>query len=136
LWFDGARFAYNLGVEHANTTNDYSKKNLRAGAGVSTGKKRNKTAGETNGPDGWKLKAPERLWSVPAKIRDAALMDVHKACAALAAKERTLKRKLKFRTAKDRTQTIYIESQALNCKTTNSVFALRPSRFAFRYCWR
>ena len=34
---------------------------------------------QADGADGWKTKAPERLWKVLAKIRDAAIMDVHKA---------------------------------------------------------
>ena len=50
-------------------------------------------------------------------------MDVHKACCALKAKERTFKRDLKFRTKKDRTWSIYIESLMLNCKTQKSVLA-------------
>ena len=73
--------------------------------------------------DHWKRQAPERLWAVPAKIRDAAVMDVQKACAALEAKEMTFKRQLKFRTSKDKSQSISIESIMLNCKTANSVFA-------------
>ena len=124
LWFDGARYAYNLGAEYVNKTKDYSKKGVRAGAGVSTGKKRTPKGEEKIKQDNvvvpWKEKAPERLWSVPAKIRDAAVVDVHNACVALVAKERTLKRELKFRTLKDRSYSIRIESQALNCTTDRS----------------
>jgi len=74
-------------VEHVNKTKDCSKKGLREGAGVSTSKKRSEEK-RADRVDGWEVKAPERLWSVPAKIRDAAIMDVHKACAALKAKEK------------------------------------------------
>jgi len=126
LWFEGARFAYNRAVEYVNKTKDYSKKGLRVGAGVSTGKRRRKKGEKDKPPDGidgWKACAPTRLWAVPAKIRDEAVLDVHKACSALKAKERVFKRKLKFRTAKDYSQSIYIESQMLNCKTPSSVFA-------------
>ena len=64
-----------------NKTRDFSKKGLREGAGVSTGKRR-AMKGEEKQADGvneWKAKAPERLWKVLAKTRDAAIMDVHKA---------------------------------------------------------
>ena len=60
---------------------------------------------------------------VPVKIRDAAIMDVHKACVALKAKEKKFKRQLKFRSSKDHNHSINIESQALNCKTCDSVCA-------------
>jgi len=125
LWFDGARFAYNLGVEHVNKTKNYSKKGIREGAEVSTGKKRVKKGEEKreDGIDGWKAKAPERLWPVPAKIRDAAVLDVQKACVALKAKENKFKRKLKFRTSKDHSYSMYVESQMLNCKTAGSLCA-------------
>ena len=73
--------------------------------------------------DGWKAGAPERLWSVSAKIRDAAIMDVHKACVALMAMEKKFKRQLKSRSSKDHGHSIYIESQMLNCKTDGSVLA-------------
>ena len=58
-----------------------------------------------------------------AKIRDAAIMDVHKACVALRAMEKKLKRQLKFRSSKYHSHSIYIESQMLNCKTDGSVLA-------------
>ena len=108
-----------------NKTRDYSKNGLREGAGVSTGRKRAKKGEEkqADGIDGWKAKAPERLWSVPAKIRDAAVLDVHKACMALKAKEKRFKRQLRFRTSKDHSHSIYVESQMLNCKTFSSVFS-------------
>ena len=74
--------------------------------------------------DGWKAGMPERLWSVSAKIRDAAIMDVHKACVTLRTMEKKFKRQLKFRSSKDHSHSIYIESQMLNCKMDGSVLAL------------
>ena len=126
LWIDGARFAYNLAAEFVNATGRRDKKSLRAGADVSTGRVRAKTANGEKVPDrqnGWERQAPERLWSVPAKLRDAAIVDVHKACATLVAKEGSLRRKLKFRRSKDRAQSIYVESQCLNCKKKTAAFA-------------
>ena len=78
---------------------------------------------QADGADGWKAKAPERLSKVLAKIRDTAIMDVHKACVALKAKVKKFKRQLKFRSSKDHNHSINIESQALNCKTCDSVCA-------------
>ena len=57
---------------------------------------------------------------MPAKIRDAAIMEMHKACVALNVKEKKFKRQLKFRSSKDHNHSINIESQALNCKTCDS----------------
>ena len=73
--------------------------------------------------DGWKAGVPERLWSVRAKSRDAIIMNVHKACVALRTMEKKFKRQLKFRSSKDHSHSIYIESQMLNCKTDGSVLA-------------
>lgn len=105
----------------ANETGEYDKKVLRERADVSSGKRRGKDAEDR--PDGWRRQAPERLWGVPAKIRDAAVIDVQNACKALAAKEKTFHRVLKFRRSKDRSQSIRLESQMLNCKTKKSLFA-------------
>lgn len=121
LWFDGARFAYNLAAASVNETGEYDIKMLRERADVSTGKRRGPDAQDR--PDGWKHQAPERLWGVPAQIRDSAVIDVQNACKALAAKEKTFHRVLKFRRSKDRSQSIHVGSRMLNCKTKRSLFA-------------
>jgi transposase len=129
LWLDGARFAYNLAVEHVNRTKEYNKKSLREGTGVNTGVKKEKDGegkwhviGRAE-QSPWERRAPKRLWDVPAKIRDAAVLDAHYACAALEEKEGSVKRTLKFRTSKDASQSFRIESKMINCDTKRAVCA-------------
>jgi putative transposase len=109
LWLDGARFAYNLGVDVVNKTHRWGRKKVRECAAVQNGK--------------WEEKAPEHLWKVPYKIRDSALLDVSKACAALKAKEKSVHRKLKYRSSSDRRQSVAIEMRWANGKTSRSLWA-------------
>ena len=113
-----------------NKTKLYDKRSIREGAGCGTGAKMpikdpntGKKVSVPRGDNPWEKVAPSRLWSVPAKIRDAAVMDAQKACVALAAKEGRLKRNLRFRTSKDARQSIYLESHQLNKKTMGSLYA-------------
>ena len=108
-WLDGARFAYNLGVDVVNGTHRWGRRKLREGAAVQNGK--------------WEEKAPKHLHKVPYKIRDSALLDVSKACAALKAKEKAVRRTLKHRSCSDRRQSVALEKAWLNCKTASSLFA-------------
>jgi putative transposase len=109
LWMDGARFAYNLSVCVVNRTRRWGRKGLRSAVGIKN--------------EVWEKCAPERLRGVPYKVRDSALLDVCKACAALKAKEHTFKRALHFRTSKDYHQSFAVEKVWLNCKTVNSDWA-------------
>ena len=138
LWFEGARYAYNLAVDYLNPivtahkqqgeyvpNETFSKAGLRAGANVSTGAAA-RVKGKKMGPakaNGWEAQAPKRLWPVPAKIRDAAVIDLHNACKALVAKENRMKRTFKLRCKKDLTWTMSIESAQINCKTKRHALA-------------
>ena len=109
LWLDGARYAYNLGVEFFNKERRWGRKTLRDNVPIQN--------------DKWKEKAPERLHAVPYKVRDSALLDIPKACAALKAKEGAMRRDLKFRRSKDRSQSFALETRWLNAKTAGSIWA-------------
>jgi transposase len=125
LWLDGARCAYNMGVEYVNREKKTSLKDIREGARVGTGRRRAKKKGEAKRPDAeniWDEKYP-RLRTVPPKVRDSALIDLHKACVTLWAKERCFRREMKFKTSKDRSQSMAIERAWLNCKTDRSVWS-------------
>ena len=108
LWLDGARFAYNLGVDVVNKTHRWGRKKVREGAAVQNGK--------------WEEKAPTHLWKVPYMIRGSALLDVCKACAALKAKEKSVHRKLKHRSSSDRRQSVAVERAWVN-KPSRSILA-------------
>ena len=108
-WLDGARFAYNLGVDSINETHRWGRKSIRAGAKVQN--------------EEWKQRAPEALWDVPYKVRDSALLDASKACAALKAKEGTVHHTLKHRSCSDRRHSVALEMRWLNSRTHRNVWA-------------
>ena len=131
LWIDGARFAYNLGVDYYNESGNWSRTGLKDGSGVGTGAKRGDKEDLENT---WETQAPGRLWPVPAKIRTNIVLDIYKAVKAIKAKEQKAwemhgkpmskeRIKFKYRTKKDYSQTVRLESAQLNCATEASVFA-------------
>ena len=70
--------------------------------------------------DVWKdaERTPKRMRDVPYEIRDSPLQDLVKAVKALRAKEKTFKRKFKFRRKKDDAVSIAIRARQLNCETS------------------
>ena len=125
LWLDGVRFAYNIGVQWVNANKKTTLHEIREGASVGTGKTHTKK-GEKKRPNResmWNKFSPDRLKSVPPKLRDSALIDLYKACKTLWAKEKCFKRDMKFRTSKDYKQSFAVEKTWLNCTTVRSMWA-------------
>jgi putative transposase len=109
MWLAGARFAYNLGVEHVNKTHRWGLKSVRDGARVTD--------------EEWEKNAPPHLKKVPYKIRASALLDIPKACATLKAKEGSMHRTLKFRTERDHSYSVTLEHARLNTATNRSMWS-------------
>lgn len=64
----------------------------------------------------WNVDAPGRMLAVPYEIRDSPLRDLVKACKALRAKEKRLKRKFKLREQDAGTRSFAVRARQLNCK--------------------
>lgn len=111
LWLDVVRWSYNRGAEYVNATKDWGLSEIRK-------------AMCTKESD-WVENAPERMkGAIPYEIRDSAARDVHKACAALKAKEKRFDRKLKFKRKKDPRTSATLRSRQLNCKGGGTVWSM------------
>ena len=136
LWLDGARFAYNLAVDAYNASGVYAKNALKGLAGASTGRKRRKRDKQTGelvgepiaaGENAWQKNAPERLWTVPAKIRSRAVEMVTNAIEsfkAVATNKGKPLPKLKHRKSKDKVQTFVVEAGMVNCGKAGAAYPL------------
>ena len=136
LWLDGARFAYNLAVDAYNASGVYAKNALKGLAGASTGRKRRKRDKQTGelvgepiaaGENAWQKNAPERLWTVPAKIRSRAVEVVTNAIEsfkAVATNKGKPLPKLKHRKSKDKVQTFVVEAGMVNCGKAGAAYPL------------
>ena len=113
-WMDAARWVYNRATEKLNEATAERKAATMALL---------REWGSTE-TEAWRKSAPERFWDVPYEVRDSPLRDIAAACTSLRAKEKRMKRKLKFRRRKDDVSSLTLRSRNLNCKTARGVWPL------------
>ena len=103
LWFEATDRIYNRAAKMINSNKKTSMKMMRP----------------IIKDEVWRSETPARMWKVPYEIRDSPLRDLMKACKALRAKERVLKRKFKLKEKMGTTCSVTLRSRQLNTKKTS-----------------
>ena len=113
LWFEATDLIYNKAAKMINADRRTSIKTMRS----------------ITKADTWQTENPARMWKVPYEIRNSPLRDLAKACKALRAKEKRLKRKFKLREEMRDACSVTIRSRQLNCGKASGGNRVWPKLF-------
>jgi len=113
LWFDATDRIYNRAAKMINSNKKTSMEMMRP----------------IIKDEVWRSETTVRMWKIPYEIRDLPLRDLMKACKALRAKEKILKRKFKLKEKMGATCSVTLRSRQLNAKKTSGGNRVWPRVF-------